>query len=134
MLQNCKLQSCKVAKLQSREGGGVRVAKKSKNCEHEKSPPRCCFCGTTEWENINKKSRESLSTLLTAYQIYKGNSTKIQRKLEDEGKMPFWALKRILSKISYGYLDSLTHNSSFETHNGIYTHLYVVTQHWPNMS
>ena len=70
----------------------LRVAQNSKNCKNEKIPPRCCFCGTTEWENINRKSREWLSTLLKAYQIYKGNPTQIQRKMEDEGKMPFWAL------------------------------------------
>ena len=53
----------------------------------KKVPPRCSFCGDTEWENINRKSMECISTLLKAHQLYKGNSEKIQRKTKDEEKM-----------------------------------------------
>ena len=74
---------------QSDKYHGLGWLKIPKIVKMKKIPPRCCFCGATEWENINKKSRKCLSTLLKAYQIYKGNSTQIQRKTEDEGKIPF---------------------------------------------
>ena len=52
----------------------------------KKIPPRCSFCGDTEWENIDRKSIECISTLLKAHQIYKGNSEKYKGK-RDEDKM-----------------------------------------------
>ena len=53
----------------------------------KKIPHRCSFCGDTEWENINRKSTEWISTLLKDHQLYKGNFEKIQRKSKDEEKM-----------------------------------------------
>ena len=59
----------------------------TKNGKMKKVPPRCSFCSDTEWENINRKSMECISTLLKAHQLYKGNYEKIQRKIKDEEKM-----------------------------------------------